>query len=147
MKKGIYFSYAYTISKDISDAIKDTLAELGVDVTFYQKGTEYSDLPIRKCDAFVVNLTNNSTEAVFNTLSPGVQKELLLAVSLKKDIILARVEDGKTQLYIAEVNNKDRKIQAIVGSDAVKLLQDPVKVKEVNTELDWLKTPQEDIIL
>jgi hypothetical protein len=148
--KSIYFSYAYTIPKEWAEAIKIKLTEVAdVEVLTYQKGTEYSDLPIRQCDAFVVNLTNNSFESLFSALSPGVQKELVLAVSLKKDIILARVEDDHTYLYLSEVNFKDRKIKAVVNTEeeVIRLLNEPPKKEEVNTELDWLQTPKEDIIL
>ncbi len=150
--KTTYFSYAYTTPNNISEAIKQKLRDIGVNVTFYQKGTTYSDEPIKNCDAFVIFLPNNAFEADITRLSQGIQKELTIAYRLKKDIILAylsKLANGVT-FYFTDIDTKSSKIKGISGtnSDVIKLLQEE---KEINLgdddNLDWLNPPKIDIIL
>lgn len=145
MKK-IYFSYAYTTPTSVSEGIKHTLLNLGVELSFYQKGTTYSDKPIRDCDAFVLFLPDNAFEADISTLSQGIQKELSLAHQLKKDVILAYLSKmaGGVTFYLTDINSRERTIKGISGtnSDVIKLLQEEKEI-ELGTEdqsddLDWM---------
>jgi hypothetical protein len=145
MKK-IYFSYAYSTPNNVSEAIKEKLIELGVKLEFYQKGTAYSDVPVRSCDAFVLFLPNNAFEAEIFRLTQGIQKELNLAYQLKKDIILAYLSKmaGGVTFYLTNIDSKEGKIKGISGtnSDVIKLFQGESEVQRGDAdELDWLKDP------
>lgn len=146
MKK-VYFSYAYTTPPDVAEAIKKKLEEIGVEVSFYTKGDTYTDVPIRECDAFVLLLPNDARKVRISTLSQGIQKELLLAYNLKKNILL--VDDYST-LYTADIDRRDTTIERISGTNnnVVRELQQEPEEKKVYSDLNWLDTQNEtDIIL
>jgi rRNA maturation endonuclease Nob1 len=148
MKK-VYFSYAYTTPVEVSEAIKEKLRELGVEVSFYERGTQYSDVPIRECDAFVTFLPNNAVREKISNLSPGIQKELILAYNLKKDIILVTVNYQQVAFYLPLVNTKNGTINSTpdTNQDMIALLQKEPEIQKKSTELDWLNKPETNIIL
>lgn len=150
MNKKIYFSFPYTIQDTIAEEAKEKIMELG-DLSYYIKGTEYTDKPIRECDVFAIMLPGNAFSYEINKLSMGVKKELTLAHSLKKNIILvyySKLADGIT-FYL--VNMERGTIEGISGtnSDVIKMIEEekPMEMGEADVDLSFMKVEVSNIIL
>jgi hypothetical protein len=145
----VYFSYAYTTPARVSDTIKEHLSKLvgKENVTFYERGTEYSDDNIRNSEAFCIFLPNNSFELETTKMSSGIQKELRLAHSLGKHIILAYLsKNAGWTLYHTTIDKGVIKGIPGTNSDVVVMLQGEVEIKpgdaDIPSDLDWLSTPK-----
>jgi hypothetical protein len=143
--KEVYFSYSYKTTEEDAEAIKSKLLGLGLEVLTYQRGTEYSDIPIKNCEAFILLLPDDARRIAISNLTKGIQQELYLAHNLKKDIFLV---DKYTTLYESYIDTRNGTIERMSGTNfgVIEKLQQEPKPKK-SQELDWLKTPETDIIL
>lgn len=140
MKK-VYLSFAYTTPAWLSEQAIEKLSEIS-EVSYYVKGSEYSDKPIKECDVFVIILPSNSFSYEVNKLTMGLKKELTQAYNLKKQIILvyySKMAEGVT-FYLT---NFDKGIiEGISGtnSDVIKLLkEEKIELGTADsTDYSWL---------
>ena len=150
MKK-VYLSFAYSTPTWLSEQAIEALSELS-EVSYYIKGSEYTDTPIKECDVFAMILPANSFSYEVNKLSVGIKKELTQAHNLKKQIILvyySKLAEGIT-FYLTEFDKGV--ISGVSGSnsDVIKLLKEEkieLGTADQVSDFSWLNDSDQEIIL
>lgn len=90
----VYVSCPMSVPQTELDKVLKHLKSLGVAACAWERGTPYTDDPVRYCDAFIIMLPDNKFNYEVEKLPTGTKNELKLAINFEKPVYLAYLPIG-----------------------------------------------------
>lgn len=121
---------------------------MGMEVSYWDRSSNYSDRSLRDCDVFLLMAPNNGFKLSFSSLPPGCQKELNQAKSLGKPLFLLYTPSSSLtqEVKAYQLSTDGRILEGVPGSTGLltsKISEFNKRQKELETKgnsLDSLLT-------